>query len=43
MDVIKQIQQRERRAKVKAERAKYENTPEYKEEKKKLDALIKKD
>jgi hypothetical protein len=38
MDVIKQIQQRERRAKAKAERAaKFENTPEYKEEKKKLD------
>jgi hypothetical protein len=41
MDVIKQIQQREKRPKAKAERAKYENTPEcVQEEKKKLDALM---
>jgi hypothetical protein len=44
MDPIKQIQQRERRAKAKAESlwAKIESTPKYKEEKMKLEALIKK-
>jgi hypothetical protein len=40
MDPIKQIQQRERRAKAKAEWAKIENS---REEKRKLDILIKKD
>lgn len=43
MDIIKNSQQRERRAKAKAERAKYKNSPEYKEEEKKLQELIKKD
>jgi hypothetical protein len=40
MDSIKREQQRERRAKFKAEWATYDNTPERKAERKKLDALI---
>jgi hypothetical protein len=39
----KQQRQRERRAKVKAEWAAYENTPERKEQKRQLDILIKKE
>jgi hypothetical protein len=43
MDPFKRQQKRERRAKVKAEWAAYDNTPERKEQKRQSDILIKKD